>query len=274
MYRLIEFIRRSYVTLLFVVLEIAAVNVYIHSTPYTRARMLSKVYSATGWAASARSGVVAYFSLAGENRQLTERLAELETEVAALREIAGDVTVAPEEFPYSYIAARVIANTVNRPQNYITLNKGMADGVTAESAVVTPSGAVAGYIVECSEHYSVAVSVLHSDFRTSGRIEDSDYSGSIEWRGGSFHEVTLYDLSKYAEPEVGKRVLTTGFSHYFAPDMVIGTIESFEQDEARNTYTVTVQLAVDMSSLQNVLIVRNEGLDELRELEESARRNF
>lgn len=274
MYRLIEFIRRSYVTILFVVLEIAAVNLYIHSTPYTRARMLSKVYAATGWAATARSEVISYFGLAGENRQLTERLARLEAENAVLRELAGGDVAAPEDFPYTYTAARVVANTVNRAQNYITLNKGLRDGVTPESAVVTPSGAIVGYVIECSERYSIAVSILNSDFRTSGKIEDSDYSGSIEWRGGNSHEVTLYELSKYADPEPGKRVVTTGFSHYFAPDMAIGTIESVEMDETKTSYTVTVRLDVDMSRLQNVLIVKNTGLDEVQSLEESVQKNF
>lgn len=273
MYRLIEFIRRSYVTLLFVVMEIAAVNVYIHSTPYTRARMLSKLYNAAGWAAAARSEVVSYFSLAGENRQLAERLAALEAETAALRELAGSEVSIPDEFPYSYIAGRVIANSVNGSRNFITVNRGLRDGVTPESAVVTPSGAVVGYIVDCSDKYSVAVSILSSDFRTSGKIEESDYSGSIEWRGTDHHSVTLCELSKYADPEIGKRVLTTGFSHYFAPDLTIGTVESFEMDETRTTYTVRVRLAVDMSSLQNVLIVKNEGMDEVRRLEERARNN-
>ena len=274
MYRLIEFIRRSYVTLLFVVLEIAAVNIYIHSTPYTRARMLTRVYAVAGWAASARASVVAYFSLASENRDLTERLARLEAETAALREIAGTEQPADDAFPYTYIAARVIANTVNRSQNFITLNKGMNDGVTAESAVVTPSGGVVGYIIECSDRYSVAVSILNTGFRTSGKIEESDYQGSIEWRGGSPHEVMLCDLSKYAEPQAGQRVLTTGFSHYFAPDMVIGTIESFDLDETKTSFTATVRLTVDMSRLQNVLIVKNEGLDEVRSLEQSVGHNF
>lgn len=274
MYRLIEFIRRSYVTILFVVLEIAAVNLYIHSTPYTRARMLSKVYATTGWAATARSEVISYFGLAGENRQLTERLARLEAENAVLRELAGGDVAAPEDFPYTYTAARVVANTVNRAQNYITLNKGLRDGITPESAVVTPSGAIVGYVIECSERYSIAVSILNSDFRTSGKIEDSDYSGSIEWRGGNSHEVTLYELSKYADPEPGKRVVTTGFSHYFAPDMAIGTIESVEMDETKTSYTVTVRLDVDMSRLQNVLIVKNTGLDEVQSLEESVQKNF
>lgn len=269
MYRLIEFFRRSYVALLFVIIEIAAVNTYMHSTPYTRARMLSKVYAAAGWMSAARTEVVSYFSLAGENRRLTERLALLEAETAALREIAGNEVTAPEDFPYTFIPARVVSNSVNKVSNRIIINKGRNDGVLPESAVITPSGAVAGYILECSDNYAVAVSILSTEFRTIGKIEDSDYLGNIEWRGDNTREVILSNLSKYAEPGVGKRVVTGG-SYYYAPGMLIGTVESFGFDEQQTTYTVTVRLDVDMSSLCNVLVIRNQDLEEVKELEESA----
>lgn len=268
MYRLVEFIRRSYVTILFVVLEIVAVSIYMRSTLYTRARILSKVYSAVGGAASARAGVASYFSLAKENRMLTGRIAELEREVEALREagLAADTLDAP----YGFIPARVVANSVNRLHNFITLDRGMRDGVYPSSAVVTPEGAVVGYILECSDRYSVALSILNTSFRTSGKIEGSEYSGSIEWRGENQYEVTMYELSKYAEIEVGSRVVTTGFSHYFAPDMPVGTVESFGFDDTKTSYTAVVKLDAEMSRLHNVLIIAAERREELLELETEA----
>lgn len=268
MYRLIEFIRRSYVTLLFVILEIAAVGVYMHSTPYTRANLLSKVYSVVGWMSKARADVVSYFSLSHENRQLIERLAQLEAEAAALREIAGEDLPAPEDYPYTCIAARVVSNSVSSSHNYMILNKGFNHGVLPESAIVAPSGAVAGYILRCSDNYSVAMPILSAEFRTIGKVESSDSRGTISWPGANSHEVELSNLSKYAAPEVGDRVVTAG-SYYFAPDMPIGTIQSLAFDEVQQNYTAVVALDVDMSRLYNVLIVRDQGLDEMHRLEQS-----
>lgn len=271
MYRLFEFIRRSYVTILFTVLEIIAVNIYIHSTIYTRARMLTKVYALTGGVATMRSDVGAYFSLARENRRLVDRVAQLENEVHYLHGIADTlVDEWPLDSPYEFIPARVVSNSVNRTHNFITLNRGLRDGVTPESAVISADGVVVGYILDCSEKYSVALSILNTSFRTSGKIEGSEYSGSIEWRGGNPYEVTMNELSKYADIEAGKAVVTTGFSHYFAPDMAIGTVESFELDETKTYYTARVRLSVDMSSLRDVLIVRNAEREELQELESRA----
>lgn len=272
MYRLIEFLRRSYVTLLFIIIEIVAIDLYMHSTLYTRARMLSKVYAVCGWMSATRTEIVSYFSLARENRQLTERLALLEAETVALREIAGDEIAAPEDFPYTFIAARVVSNSISKSSNRIIVNKGFNDGVLPESVIVTPSGSVAGYILECSDNYSVAESIISTDFRTIGKIEGSEYLGKIEWRGTNSHEVLLTGLSKYAEPEVGQRVMTGG-SYYYAPDILIGTVAGLELDPVNNLYNVTVSLDVDMSSLCNVLIVRNQNLEEVKMLEESALKN-
>lgn len=277
MYRLFEFIRRSYVTILFVVLEIAAVNRYMHSTPYTRARILSKVAAVAGWVSSGTSKTVNYFGLAGENRMLTARIAELEGENALLRAAAESVMSADSlpfaseiTSPYTFIPARVVANSVNRTHNFITMNKGLRDGVTPESAVATPAGAVVGYVLECSERYSVAVSVLNTSFRTSGKIADSNFSGSIEWRAANPHEVTFCEVSKYADIVIGSKIVTTGFSHYFMPDMSIGTVVAFDLDETHTSYTATVRLAADMSRLQNVLIIKNTDRDAIIKLEEAA----
>lgn len=292
MYRLVEFIRRSYVTILFLLLETAAVTVYMHSTPYTRARMLARVHTVTGGMASAEADVVSYFSLASENRQLAERVAQLETQLAAaqaeqeaLREAAesavGEITWgkgtvgkgAVGEASFGSVAAarftpaKVVSNSVNRMHNYMVLNKGLADGIHKGMSVAAPDGAVTGYVLECSEHYCAAVSILNTAFRSSGKIEGSEFSGSIEWHGGNPYEVTLSEVSKYADIAVGQRIVTTGFSSYFLPDMPIGTVERFEMDDTRTFYTATVRLAADMSSLHRVMIIENPAREEITRLE-------
>lgn len=278
MYRLVEFIRRSYVIILFLLLETAAIIVYMRSTPYTRAKMLARVYSVFGGIASAEAEIESYFSLPAENRMLTERVAELENTLAQLQAASDErivngsgEMVIPEGAiapAARYMAARVVSNSVNRTHNYIILNRGEKDGVHEGMSVITPSGCVAGYVYECSKHYCAAVSILNTSFRSSGKIEGSEFSGSIEWQGKSPYYVTMSDISKYAGLEVGKRIVTTGFSSYFLPDMTIGTVSSFAIDPSHNYYTATVKLEADMSSLHNVLIVENPSRDEITALQQ------
>lgn len=52
-------------------------------------------------------------------------------------------------------------------------------------AVLSSDGAMAGYVVDCTERYAVAMSVLNTSFRASGKLAGSDYFGSIYWDGAT-----------------------------------------------------------------------------------------
>lgn len=83
------------------------------------------------------------------------------------------------------------------------------------------------------------------------------------------HVVVLGELSKYADPQPGDEVVTTGFSQYFPEDVLIGEVESAELNETRTAYTVRVRLAAEMSRLTDVVLVGNRDLYEIRELQQS-----
>ena len=136
-------------------------------------------------------------------------------------------------------------------------------------ALLSPAGAMVGYVVDCSDRYAVAMSVLNTSFRASGRLAGSDYFGSIYWDGVDPHVVVLGELSKYADPQPGDEVVTTGFSQYFPEDVLIGEVESAELNETRTAYTVRVRLAAEMSRLTDVVLVGNRDLYEIRELQQS-----
>ena len=272
MYRLWEFIRRSYVTLLFVLFEIIAIGIYARSNCYTQATLLARANAVTGGLAGAITDIDGYFSLAKENRELTERVAELEQRLAYYdRDVHGVDQIDIAELQYEYMAARVVSNSINRSNNFITLNKGMRDGVVSDMAVLSPSGEAVGYILDCSERYSVAVSVLNTSFRTGCKIKGDGYSGSIEWDGGSTYEVQMRELSKYARIEVGAEVVTTGVSHYFPSDMLIGWVESYSLDESKTYYNARVRLAADFTNLHQVVLVKYIDREEVVELESRAK---
>lgn len=271
MHKLIEFIRSIYVVVLFVVLEASAVGYYARSTCYTQARLLARSNRVVGGVHGFFAGVRRYFLLGGENRELLGTVAEL-TERLSRYEEAETVGSFEERFEeiggskYRVMNAAVIANTVSQARNLIVLNRGRRDGVVEEMAVISPGGAMVGYVVDCSERYSVAISVLNTSFRASGRLTESDYFGSIFWDGTDPHTVTMGELSKYAEPQPGQEVVTTGFSQYFPPGVKIGRVESAQLDETRTTYTVRVRLAAHISHLTDVLLVENRDLYEIRDL--------
>ena len=48
MYKLIEFLRRIHIVLLFIIIEAVALNYYAHSTYYTQAKILARANSVVG----------------------------------------------------------------------------------------------------------------------------------------------------------------------------------------------------------------------------------
>lgn len=274
MRRLVEFIRSIYVVVLFVLLEIAALSYYARATAYTEARLLARTNSVVGGVNSLVTDIGNFFRLGRENRALTTRIASLEEELARYREAyaAGKLKVEFRELggsKYRMSEALVVSNTVGRSHNYITLNRGGADGITNGMGVITPDGAIAGYIVDYSEHYAVAVSILNPVFRGSGTPEGTAYQGAIRWDGKNPHFVILEGLSKYAEPQPGQKIYSTGFESYFPAGLLIGTVESATLDEVGTTYTVRVRLAADLSGMNNLVVIENMDYQELHELRQS-----
>ena len=274
MRKLFEFIRSVYVVVLFVALEAVAVSYYARSTYYTQARLLSRSNQVIGGVHGFFAGVGHYFTLGRENRVLLSRVAQLEERLAQYEEAATAERLDSYmqdigESKYRFATASVVANTVNRAQNLITLNRGHRDSIVEEMAVLSPDGAMVGYIVDCTERYSVAMSVLNTSFRASGKLAGADYYGSIYWDGIDPHVVILGELSKYADPQPGQEVVTTGFSQYFPADVLIGWVESAALNETRTAYTVRVRLAAEMSRLGEVVLVGNRDLYEIRDLQQS-----
>lgn len=276
MYKLIEFIRRIYVVLLFIVIEAIALNYYAHSSYYTQAKILSHANRVTGGVQSAIFGVRHYFTLRHENELLSERIADLEMELTVYREqvaAAGIDSLQPhidELSQYRYTTARIVSNSIARDRNYITLNRGIMHGVTENMAVISPDGVMVGYVIGCSERYSVVMPLLNIDFRTSGKIAGDDHFGSISWGGGSPYKMEMTELSKYADIEVGDEVVSSGLSHYFPEGVKIGYVESYSLNDTQTAYDVVIRLAADVTKISNVIVIENLDYGEVSHLEDSA----
>lgn len=283
MYKLIEFIRRIYVVLLFILIETIALNYYARSSFYTQAKILAHANSVTGALQQSIFSLRHYFTLSSENEMLAQRVAELENALTIYREqerqmqtdtltmAAMDSTMLASLAQYRYTTARVISNTINSSHNFITLNRGRQHGVLVDMAVVTPDGAMVGYVLECSERYSIVMPMLNTEFRTSGKISGDEHFGSISWDGTSPHRVQMSELTKYSEFEIGDEVIASGLSQYFPEGVRIGYVESLKENENHTSYDVEIRLAADMTRLSNVILIENTNYTEIYELENATR---
>ena len=270
MQKLIYFIRKTAVAIVFIILEIIAIRCYAYSTPYTQARMISWSNSVVAYVNYAFSGIANYFTLRKENIRLTEHIALLENRIRSLEASLPEEKIEVEGGlqKYEYLSAKVISSSTNRRRNFITLNKGFRDGVSVDMAVTTPEGSAVGVVVDCSEHFAVAKTLLNVDFRVSGVLAGDGSHGALVWNGGDTQIIDFVELSKYANIKEGDEVHAAGFSHYFPSEVVIGKVESFSLADNGTSYNCKVRLDADMSRVFNVVLIRNTNGGEAQALEE------
>ena len=108
-------------------------------------------------------------------------------------------------------------------------------------------------VTECSDRFSVVMSILNISFRSSGEVVGDSRAGSIYWSGEDRYMVQMRDLSRYAEVQVGDSVVTTNFSQMFRR-IKIGTVQQIEFDPVQASYNLEVDLTVDLSRVKEVLV--------------------
>lgn len=254
MYKFLLFLKTIHTVLLFIVLEFVAGWIFFGGTPYHKARFINSSNIVMGEIYDKSSSVVNFFSLAGENRKLAEENARLRHELSRLAPVdsipAIDTTLASK-----YIAARVVRNSISKANNFITINKGRAQGIEPEMALLNEQGIV-GYVLDCSENFSVAISILnHNDFSTGGQIKGSDFTGSVTWDGMSHRIVQLNQIPKYAQMSVGDTIVTIGYSNIFPAECPIGVVREFQLIDG-TFLKADVELFADMSQLKYVYAVQ------------------
>ena len=119
-------------------------------------------------------------SLARENAHLRSMLVSNNYSLHASDTTVKDTTYLQQ---YSYIEARVVNNSINRRNNYLTLDKGSLHGITTDMGVISSDGVV-GIVKDVSPHYCTVMSVLHKNSKVSARLLHTNYFGSLVWNGG------------------------------------------------------------------------------------------
>lgn len=274
MSQFILFLRKIYFVIMFILLEIMAFNHFSNSSVYANAKIMNASAVMTGGFQGSISRVENFLRLRSDNEKLLARVAalenELETYKAAERAAQSDsVVIDPVSTlgQYEYMTAHVVNNTINRRDNYLTIDKGSKDGVVPEMAIMS-NGCLVGYIVSCSAHYSVGVSFLNTKFVTSGQSTRRSYYGSVRWEGVDYSKGRLLEIPKYADIEVGDTIVTTEFSSRFPEGIPIGVVTNAEMVNGIN-YEADIDLFVEFGRLYNVELVKFSDTREKLELERS-----
>ncbi|MDE6125710.1 MAG: rod shape-determining protein MreC, partial [Muribaculaceae bacterium] len=219
--------------------------------------------------------VPGYFSLRAINEDLQRRQADLEEEVASLRvqlrsareALAQDSLASIDSLrQFRFIVATAISNSVTRPYNYITLDKGEADGLQPEMGVMDQNGVV-GVVNVTGKHHARVISLLNPNFRLSCKLRGSDAFGSLVWDGKSPDQALLEELPKHTRFHKGDTIITSGYSAMFPEGIPVGTVIGSARGEDDNFFTLRVRLLTDFTALSTVKVISNRDIVEIRQVE-------
>lgn len=283
MRNLLEFLAKYNHWFFFVILEVISLTLLFRFNSYQGSVFFSSANAAAGKVYEWDAAVKNFFSLTKINEQLNVRNLYLEQTVKKLTE---QLTVSTGDSnrlqrtqmqilnEYKLIPAKVITNSTDKKDNFITLDKGSADGVRKDMGVACGNGVV-GVVYMVSSHYSIVIPVLSSKSNISVTIKKRGYYGYLHWTGGSSELAYVDDIPRHAHFRLGDIVETSGYSSIFPPGIIVGQILHVYNSHDGLSYRVQVRLTTDFGNLRDVCIIDNTGMEErvnlLRAAEDSLR---
>ena len=285
MRNLIEFIKKYNHWFVFVLLEVVSFVLLFKFNSYQGSVWFSSANAVAGKVYELDAAVKNYFSLTKINQQLNVRNLYLEQTVRKLSEQVDELTGQKDSSwlartqeqvlkECKLIPAKVITNSLDKRDNFITIDKGRADGVRKDMGVACGNGVV-GVVYMVSEHYAVVIPLLNSKSNLSVTIRERGYYGYLHWTGGRADLAYVDDIPRHAHFRLGDLVETSGYSSIFPPGIIVGQILHVYNSVDGLSYRVQVRLTTDFGNLRDVCVIDNTAMEErinlLRNAEDSLR---
>ena len=266
MYNIIRFIQKHLFVILFLVLEVLCIVMLTSAQSFHRQKRINTTNDIVGKIYETGNDIGDYFRLGKINRQLAEENAMLRKELA----VVTDTTQAYQEFIskdtiYEFIPARVVNNTVNRPNNYLLIYKGKADGIEKDMGVISTDGIV-GIVTDVSQHYASIMSLLHSYSTISVRFKNNEHLANLHWGTTNYRYGIIDDIPTHLLLQKGDTVVTSSYSFIFPENLMAGTVMELIESPSGTLNKAKIQYATDFSSLKNVYVIHHTNKAELDSL--------
>ncbi|MCI0919861.1 rod shape-determining protein MreC [Sphingobacterium rhinopitheci] len=219
-----------------------------------------------------------YINLSKDNELLTAENAALRQRLQFFED--SDSTVMPaikltmDEAQYEFIPANVINNSISQKNNFITLNKGIKDGIEPNMGVISSNGVV-GTVLKVSENFCTVTSLLNSATKISVSLDStSETFGSLVWGNNIDSRYAMVkDIPNHIKAYVGQPLFTSGYSTKFPKGIKVGHILETDLTSGGSFKDMRVLLTTNFSNLTHVYIVKDKLAKEKIELESSNNNN-
>lgn len=170
---------------------------------------------------------------------------------------------------YTFVDGEIVFNSINRRDNYFTINRGRRDGVLPQMGVMAPNG-IAGIVINSTNSHALVQSVLSiNKIKINASLKNSGYFGTLTWRGDDSRTMHLADIPKYVPLQVGDTIVTDGKSAIFPQGVMIGKVAGYEVDSKTGFWDISVELSEKMGNLSKIYVVKNLKKAEVQQIQDT-----
>lgn len=157
-----------------------------------------------------------------------------------------------------FVTSRVIGRGMGDLRDTVIINQGSDAGLKLNMSVVSSTGLVG--IVDAVFPSAARVLLINSPHTRIGGMDlrgDSRIAGIVNGIAGGDGGLEMRNMARNADLLPGDTVVTSGYSGYHPPGLVIGNIEEIQMDGGGLTKIATITPSVDFSRLEEVMVITN-----------------
>ncbi|HVO62655.1 MAG TPA: rod shape-determining protein MreC [Terriglobales bacterium] len=193
-----------------------------------------------------------------ENRELKQQIEQMRIEQVRLSQDAEQARRLQlllgfkEKFIAKTVAAQVIGSSGSEQSRSVYIDKGAADGVKTDQAVITADGIV-GKVIEVFQDHTAKVLLVNDQSSGVGVVlEKSRLQGIL--KGTPSGELVVEKILSDESVQPGERVLTSGGDQIFPKGLDVGIVR--DAAAGRDAFlNIRLKPAANLNKLEEVLVV-------------------
>ncbi|MEW6387106.1 MAG: rod shape-determining protein MreC [Thermodesulfobacteriota bacterium] len=154
-------------------------------------------------------------------------------------------------------SARVIAYDPSLWSRCVILDHGRSSGIKPGLPVVAPRG-IAGRVVEAYPGYAKVMLIVDRNSGADALVQRSRVRGILQGKGAN--RCSLEYVPKKADVQVGDLVISSGLNGVFPQGLIFGRVSGADKKTPGVFQEIEVTPAVDLSALEEVLVVKTAEL--------------
>ena len=195
--------------------------------------------------------------LEAENAELRQQMVDYDRIKAENDAYKALARIQDKNSEATYASAFVIGRDTMDEFGGFTLDKGTADGVAVNDAVISDRGYLVGVVVEADTTSCKVMTILHPSFNAAGVVsrtrENGIINGSSEYAGDGL--CTLTNLERSCETHKGDQVITTGLGGVCPPDLLVGIVQEVVPEASGKSSIAVIKPGADPRTVKHVFII-------------------